>query len=85
MRIADVDEFLAYAISPDSDLRTAEDCLHHLDTHAMRIVFCTECEYSYQFHRDLFCKRLRRSGTPLTDMRVEKTGFCSEGRYKRDE
>ena len=85
MRIAGVDEFLAYAISPESDLRTVEDCMYYLDQHAARIVTCSECQYSYQFHRDLFCNRLRRSGTPLTDMRVERTGFCSEGRYKRDE
>lgn len=84
MRIADIDEFLAFAVSPESNLKTAEDCMYHLDRHAMRLVTCAECEHSYQFHRDLFCNRLRRSGTPLTDMRVERTGFCSEGRYKKD-
>lgn len=82
MRIADAGEFLAYAISPESTLKTVEDCMYYIDQHAMRFVTCEECVHSYQFHRDLFCNRLRRSGTPLTDMRVERTGYCSEGRMK---
>lgn len=82
MRIVDVDEFLAYAISPNSWLNTVEDCMDRLDITATKLVCCADCEYSYQFHRDLFCNRFRRSANPLTDMRVERSGYCSEGRMK---
>lgn len=82
MRIVNVDEFLAEMVSPTCDVEYLSQCMDKLDRDAAVLVTCDECKYSFQFHRSLFCKRFRRASEPLTDMMVEQTGYCSEGRMK---
>lgn len=95
MRIVIADEHLARSCSTVSEAQRRlsgellvaymdgiRDSEKAFDEAAVQLVTCDECVFAYQFHHALHCKKLRKASEPLTDMMVERTGYCSEGRMK---
>ena len=95
MRIVIADEFLAHRCSTQSEAQRRlsgellvaymdgiRDSEKAFDEAAVQLVTCGECAFAYQFHHALHCKKRRRASEPLTDMMVEQTGYCAEGRRK---
>ncbi len=98
MKVVDVDRFLALNCSAVNSLQRqyggigelqnayidgVRDCENMLQQSAGELVTCDECCYSYQLHRSLFCRKIRRQSEPVVDMMVERDNFCAWGRVKQ--
>lgn len=57
----------------------AQWCRDNMSGYVRELTTCGECIFSHKLHRDLFCRQLRRSSVPETEIRVEATDFCSFG------
>lgn len=48
----------------------------------VEVVRCRECEFTYEWHGRLYCKRLRDRWNHVNDLRVDDTDFCTWGKRK---
>ena len=55
----------------------AKWCRDNLGQYVMELTTCRDCVFSHRLHGSLFCRQLRRSYNPETEVLVREDDFCS--------